>query len=250
MGRRLEGRTCFVTGAASGIAAAIARRFAVEGAAVLAADIDGAGAERVAAEIRQSGGDSTAFEADLTSERQVAAAIGHTDTLDVVVNAAGRGQRPGDFAAMSEDDFDRLIAANIKSVLLVTRAALPLLRRSKAAVIINIASSIAMRPRAGYAVYSATKGFVATLTRSLALELAPDRIRVVGINPSATDTPMLVEFMGGEASAEGMGKLTGQIPLGRLVTPDEIAGTAVWLASDDAAMITGDLIAVDGGRGL
>ena len=139
---------------------------------------------------------------------------------------------------------------NARGVFLLTSAALPYLSRSHEAVIVDIASNISIRTRPGYAAYTASKGAVAALTRSLALELAPRNIRVVALCPAASDTPMLLEFMGGVNTRESRSAITEAIPMGRLVQPDEVAAVAAWVASPDANMVTGALISVDGGRGL
>ena len=250
----LQGRKVVVTGAASGIGAAISWRYALEGASVALVDRNGEGITAVAEEIRATGSDAVPIRADLAvaadSERSVEAAVHSFGGLDVLVNCAGVGQRPKPIEETGDAEFDHIFAVNVRGVFLMTRAALPYLARSHAAVIVNIASNISIRPRPGYAAYAASKGAVATLTRSLALELAPRNIRVVALCPAASDTPMLVEFMGGVNTAGSRAAIAEAIPMGRLVQPDEVAAVAAWVASEDARMVTGELISVDGGRGL
>lgn len=250
----LQGRRAVITGAASGIGAAISRRYALEGASVALVDRNGEGVSGLADEIRATGSDAIPIRADLAiaadSLRSVEEAVRSLGGVDVLVNCAGVGQRPKPVEETSDAEFDHIFAINVRGVFLMTRAALPYLERSHEAVIVNIASNISIRPRPGYAAYTASKGAVATLTRSLALELAPRNIRVVALCPAASDTPMLVEFMDGTNTPESRSAIAGAIPMGRLVQPDEVAAVAAWAASEDARMVTGELISVDGGRGL
>ena len=250
----LRGRRAVVTGAASGIGAAISRRYALEGASVALVDRDADGVGRVADEVRAVGSTAIAVSAHLVLaadlERAVEESVEGLGGIDVLVNCAGMGQRPKPIEETSDAEFDRIFSINVRSVFLMIRAALPYLAESSEPVIVNIASNISIRPRPGYAAYTASKGAVATLTRSLAIELAPRNIRVVALCPAASDTPMLVEFMGGVNTAESRTAIAEAIPMGRLVQPDEVAGVAAWVASADARMVTGELISVDGGRGL
>ena len=243
-----------VTGAASGIGAAISRRYALEGASVALVDRDADGVVRVTDEVRAVGSTAIAVSADLVVaadlERAVEESVEGLGGIDVLVNCAGMGQRPKPIEETSDAEFDHIFSINVRSVFLMIRAALPYLAESSEPVIVNIASNISIRPRPGYAAYTASKGAVATLTRSLAIELAPRNIRVVALCPAASDTPMLVEFMGGVNTAESRTAIAEAIPMGRLVQPDEVAGVAAWVASVDARMVTGELISVDGGRGL
>lgn len=250
----LQGRTAVVTGAASGIGAAISRRYALEGASVAVVDRDGDGIALVADEIRAAGSTAVPIHADLVSsadlEHVVEESVRGLGGIDVLVNCAGVGQRPKPIEDTDDAEFDRIFGVNVRSVFLLIRAALPYLGRSDEPVIVNIASNISIRPRPGYAAYTASKGAVAALTRSLALELAPRNIRVVALCPAASDTPMLVEFMGGVNTPASRAAIAEAIPMGRLVRPEEVAAVAAWAASPDARMVTGELISVDGGRGL
>ncbi len=243
-----------ITGAASGIGAAVGRRYARDGAAVALVDRNVDGVEVVAEEIRDAGSTAIAIGADLVVagdlERVVSESVRGLGGVDLLVNCAGVGQRPKPIEETADAEFDRIFAVNVRSLFRLTRAMLPYLVRSDKAVVVNIASNITVRPRPGYAAYTASKGAVAALTRSLALELAPRGIRVVALCPAASDTPMLVEFMGGVSNAESRSAISASIPMGRLVRPDEVASVAAWVASSDASMVTGELISVDGGRGL
>ncbi|MCY4370790.1 MAG: glucose 1-dehydrogenase [bacterium] len=250
----LQGRRAVVTGAASGIGAAISRRYALEGASVALVDRDGEGIADMADRIHSTGSTAIPVRADLVSTADLGRAMEESvhglGGVGVLVNCAGVGQRPKLIEDTGDAEFDRIFAVNVRSVFLLIRAALPYLAQSNEPVIVNIASNISIRPRPGYAAYTASKGAVASLTRSLALELAPRNIRVVALCPAASDTPMLVEFMGGANTTESRSAIAEAIPMGRLVQPDEVAGVAAWAASEDARMVTGELISVDGGRGL
>lgn len=234
--------------------AAIGRRFAAEGAAVALLDRNRNGVTSLAGELTRNGSMAIPIEADLASvddiERAVDEAAAGLGGIDMLVNCAGVGQRPKPIEETGDSEFDRIFSVNVRGVFLMTRAALPYMDRSEEAVIINIASNIAVRPRPGYAAYTASKGAVVALTRSTAIELAPRNIRVVALCPAASDTPMLVEFMGGENTTESREAITAAIPMARLVQPDEVAAVAAWAASRDARMVTGAILSVDGGRGL
>lgn len=244
---RLKGKVTIVTGGGSGFGEGICRRFAEEGARVVVADIDLAAARRVALEMS-----GLAVETDVTVSSSVgamvAAAVDKFGGLDVLVNNAGMAQRPGPLTEVDEATFDRIYAVNVKSVYLGAVHAVPVLRARGGGVIINTASTAAVRPRPGLTWYNGSKGAVTTLTKSMAVELAPDNIRVNALNPVAGETAMLKEFMGGTETPEGHRRFISSIPLGRLSTPRDIANAALYLASDEAAFITGVCIEVDGGR--
>lgn len=246
----LTSRRALITGPASGIGAAIGRPLASERAAVALVDCNGAGVSRVVKEVAAGGGSAVPFVADLTDDAQMLAAVAEAAAalggIDILVNCAGIGRQPKPVEQPSPEEFDEIFSVNVRSLFLVTRGALPHLNSSTEAVIVNIASNIAVRPRPGYAAYTASKGAVAALTRSLALELAPRGIRVVALCPAASDTPMLVEFMGGRDTDESRRAIAEAIPMARLVQPEEVA----LVASSDARMVTGELISIDGGRGL
>jgi 3-oxoacyl-[acyl-carrier protein] reductase len=243
---RLSSKVALVTGGASGFGAGICRRFADEGARIVLVDRD---RERGAALAREL--DAALVEADVTSsadaQRMIAAATERFGRLDILVNNAGTPQPPTPVVDTTEAEFDRLMAVNAKAIFLAAKHAVPVMRRQGGGVILNTVSVAAIRPRPGLAAYNASKGAALVLTRSLAIELAPDRIRVNAVCPGPGDTPMLATFVGGESEAHRAAFLSS-IPLGRLCTPADVAGAMVFLASDEASFITGAVLEVDGGR--
>jgi 3-oxoacyl-[acyl-carrier protein] reductase len=252
---RLQDLVAVITGAGSGIGRCSALAFAEEGACVVVADVQSATAEETAQHIRASGGKAEAVAVDVTKydqvERMIATAIERFGRLDVLFNNAGLPQGFTPFEQSTDDLYDRIFDVNVKGVFYGCRAAIPRMKAQGGGVILNTASTAGIRPRPGLAVYNASKGAVITLTKSLAVELAPHRIRVVSICPVATDTPMLPSFIGveqGADEAEGRKRFIGTIPWGRLNRPEDIAHAAVFLASSDAEMVTGTAFEVDGGR--
>lgn len=244
---RLEGKTALVTGAGSGIGKCIAETYAREGARVALADINVDAAKSAA---RAIGNNGIAVRCDVTQKADVAAAVAETlsafGALDILVNNAGTTHVNKPMLEVDEAEFERTFAVNVKGVYLGCQAVVPVFRKKGGGVIINVGSTAGMRPRPGLAAYAATKGAVHTLTKALAVELAPDRIRVCAIAPVATDTPLLPSFMG---SAPGMReKFIATIPLGRLALAQDMANAALFLASADAEFITGNVMEVDGGR--
>lgn len=246
---RLKDKVAIVTGAGSGFGEGIARAFAAEGAKVLVADIDEKNGRRVARDIAGA----RFCKVDVSESRQVKAmvkaAVDAFGGLDVLVNNAGIAQRRMPMLEVPEDAFDRLYAVNVKSIYLSAIHAVPHLRARGRGVIINIASTAAGRPRAGLTWYNGTKGAVVTLTRSMAVELAADNIRVVAVNPVLGETGLTAEFMGGD-TPELRAKFVATIPLGRMSRPRDVANAALYLASDEADFITGACIDVDGGRSV
>jgi len=243
---RLKARVAIVTGGGSGFGAAICRRFVEEGAKVVVVDCRREGGDAVA---RETG--AVFVEADVASEadtrRMIATAVERFGRLDILVNNAGAPQAPTPITDTDEHDFDRLMAVNAKAIALAAKHAVPILRRQGGGVILNTVSVAAIRPRPNLAAYNASKGAALVLSKSLAIELAPDRIRVNAVCPGPGDTPMLATFVGGESDAHRAAFLQS-IPLGRLCAPADVASTMVFLASDEASFITGAVIEVDGGR--
>jgi len=243
---RLEGKTAIVTGAASGFGAGIARRFAAEGARVMVADLNGAAAQSVADEI---GG--IACEVDVSRDASVKAMAQAAQKawgrIDILVNNAGTTHLPKPMDEVSEEEFDRVLAVNAKSVYLSARHIVPLMKAAGTGAILNVASTAGVSPRPNLSWYNASKGWMITATRAMAVELAPMGIRVNAINPVAGETPLLKSFMG-EDTPEIRAKFLATIPLGRFSTPEDMANAALFLCSDEASMITGVALEVDGGR--
>lgn len=249
---RLANKVAVVTGGGSGFGEGIARRFAAEGAAVAIGDLNLAGAERVAGDIAKTGGKSVAVAVDVSNAGQMQALIAATvkafGGLDIMVNNAGMPQRNAPLLNTDEATFDKLFAVNVKSIYLSAMNAVPEMRKRGGGVFINIASTAGVRPRPGLVWYNGSKGAVITLTKAMAVELAPEQIRVNALNPVAGLTPMLKEFMGGEETEEMKAKFVSTIPIGRFSTPQDIANAALYLASDETNFITGVCMEVDGGR--
>jgi 3-oxoacyl-[acyl-carrier protein] reductase len=247
MSGRLEGKVAVVTGAASGFGEGIAKRFAEEGAKVVVADLNGDGAEKVASGI---GAAAVSVPADVTKSADVkamiSAAVDRFGGLDILVNNAGYTHRNMPMTEVDEDTFDRILAVNAKAIYLAALEAVPAMRGT-GGVIINTASTAGLRPRPGLTWYNASKGWAVNATKSMAVELAPQKIRVNCLCPVAGETGMLHLFMG-EDTPEMRDKFISTIPLGRLSTPLDIANAALWLASDEADFITGVALEVDGGR--
>jgi 3-oxoacyl-[acyl-carrier protein] reductase len=248
---RLKDKIAVVTGAGSGFGEGIAARFAAEGASVLVADINEAAADRVARDISGAGGTAQAFRVDVSQSDQVKAMMDYAEGsfggMDILVNNAGIAQRRGAMEDLTEQEFDHIFAVNVKSIYLTALHGLALLRRRPGGNIVNIASTAAISPRAGLIWYNGSKGAVWTLTKSMAAELAPEKIRVNAVNPVIGETGLTEAFMGGD-TPELRQKFISTIPLGRMSTPRDIANAALYLASDEADFITGVAMEVDGGR--
>jgi 3-oxoacyl-[acyl-carrier protein] reductase len=241
--RGIRGKTVLVTGAASGFGAGIAARFAEEGGRVLVADIDQTAGTAHAAAV---GGDFLAM--DVADAESVESALADLDRpVDILVNNAGIGLPPTPLTEVDPEAFERLINVNVRSIYNTARAIVPGMRANGGGVILNIASTAGVSPRPGLTWYNASKGWVITATRSMAVELAADNIRVNAINPVAGETPLLSTFMGGDTE-ENRARFLATIPLGRFSTPDDIASAACFLCSEEAGMITGVALEVDGGR--
>ena len=243
---RLQGKAAIVTGGGSGFGEGIVRKFVAEGAKVLIADRDEAAAKRVA--------DATGAQwlrVDVSRAADVKAmadeAFAHFGALDILVNNAGIGHLPQPLEALPEDDFDRIVAVNMKAIYLAAKEVVPRMKAAGRGVILNMASTAGVSPRPRLTWYNASKGWVITATRSMAVELAPFGIRVVALNPVAGETPLLATFMGEDTPAM-RAKFLATIPIGRFSTPEDLGNAACFLCSDEAAMITGVAMEVDGGR--
>ena len=249
MTMRLANKVALVTGAGSGFGAGIARTFAREGAKVAIVDINQTAARDVAAAI---GASALAVHADVSQRSDVETAVQATVAafggLDILVNNAGVAHTRGPLAEVSEVEFDRVLAVNLKSIFLFAKTAVPPDARRGGGVIINIGSTAGIRPRPGLTWYNASKGAVNLLSKSMALELAPDKIRVCALAPTIGDTALL-PTMGGD-SDELREKFRASVPLGRLSTPQDVANAALFFASDEAEFLTGTVLEVDGGRSI
>lgn len=243
---RLKGKTAIVTGAASGFGAGIARRFAEEGARVMVADLNAGGAADVATQI---GGIATTVDVSnaLSVKAMAQNALTQFGKVDILVNNAGITHLPQPMEEVSEADFDRVTAVNMKSVFLTAQALVPHMKSHQSGTILNIASTAGVSPRPHLNWYNASKGWMITATHAMAVELAPFNVRVNALNPVVGETPLLKSFMG-EDTPEMREKFLSTIPLGRFSTPQDMGNAALFLCSDEASMITGVDMQVDGGR--
>jgi 3-oxoacyl-[acyl-carrier protein] reductase len=245
---RLSGKTAIVTGGASGIGAGIVRRFVAEGARVAIADLNVAAATALAAEL---GAAALPLAVDVALAASVAAlaaaATAALGPIDILVNNAGVGHVPQPLEELAVDDFERVLAVNVRSIYLTARAFVPAMKARRRGAILNIASTAGVSPRPRLTWYNASKGWVITATRSMAVELAPFGVRVNALNPVASETPLLATFMGSD-TPETRARFLASIPLGRFATPEDMGHAAVYLCSDEASMVTGVTLEVDGGR--
>jgi 3-oxoacyl-[acyl-carrier protein] reductase len=239
----LTGKTAIVTGAGSGFGAGIARTFAAQGARVLVADINGDAANDIAASI--SG--ASPWVVDVSNNTSVRRMAGKMPAPDIIVNNAGVTHLPQPMEDVTDEDFDRVFQVNMKSVFLMARHFVPAMKARGSGAILNIASTAGVSPRPNLNWYNASKGWMITATKAMAVELAPHGIRVNALNPVAGETPLLKSFMG-EDTAEIRAKFLSTIPLGRFSTPEDMGQAAAFLCSDAASMITGVAMEVDGGR--
>ncbi|MBO6554791.1 MAG: SDR family oxidoreductase [Roseitalea sp.] len=246
---RLDGKTAVVTGAASGFGREIARRFAREGAKVAIVDLNADGAQAVANELGDAG---LAVACDVSKADDVAAAVARTadafGRIDIVVNNAGWSHPNQPALEVEYDTFRRVYAVNVDSIFHMTHAVVPRWREACGGVMINVGSTAGIRPRPGLSWYNSSKGAVNIMTKTLAVELAPDKIRVCGLAPVMGATALLETFMGMPDTPENRAKFLSTIPLGRLCEPEDMANAALYLASDEAEFITGVILEVDGGR--
>lgn len=228
--------------------------FSKEGAKISVVDIDRKGGEQAVESIKQKGQEAFFIQADVTKasdvEKMIKATVDTYGRLDILFNNAGIPMSFTPIEEVQEDLWDRIMNINVKGIFLGCKYAVPIMKKQGGGGIINTASIVAVRPRPGLSAYAASKGAAVTLTKGLAIELAPFKIRVNCINPVATDTPMLPGFIGKRDLEEGRKAFISTIPLGRLAQAEDIAQAALYLASDDALMVTGACIDVDGGRGI
>ncbi|WP_018431637.1 SDR family oxidoreductase [Paraburkholderia atlantica] len=249
---RLTGKTAIVTGGGSGFGEGIAKTFAREGANVVVNDLNGPAAERVASEIAIAGGKAIAVPGNVAQRDDWRtlreAALEDFGSVQIVVNNAGTTHRNKPVLEVTEAEFDRVYAVNVKSIYWSVQEFVPYFREQGGGSFINIASTAGVRPRPGLVWYNGSKGAVIIASKSLAVELAPERIRVNCVNPVIGETALLSEFMGVEDTPQNRQKFLAGIPLGRFSTPQDIANAALYLASDEAEFITGVCLEVDGGR--
>ena len=243
---RLSGKVALVTGGGSGFGAGICRAFAREGARVIVADINHEAAKEVASEI-----DGTALRVDVADGASVSQMAGAVfagfGRLDILVNNAGITHLPQPLEEVEEDAFDRVLAVNAKSVYLTACAFVPAMKEQRSGAILNIASTAGISPRPGLNWYNASKGWMITATKTMAVELAPSGVRVNALCPVAGETPLLASFMGGD-TPENRARFLKTIPLGRFSTPEDMGNAALYLCSNEASMVTGVAMEVDGGR--
>ena len=243
---RLQDKVAIVTGSASGFGEGIVRKFAAEGARVVVADLNADGAEAVAADV---GG--TALAVDVADGASVKAMVADTlaahGRIDILVNNAGTTHFPAPLEDITEADFDKVFAVNCKSVFLTAQAVVPLMKKQGSGAVLNVASTAGVSPRPKLNWYNASKGWMNTVTKAMAVELAPDGIRVNAINPVAGETPLLKTFMGGD-TPETRAKFLSTIPIGRFSEPSDMGNAACFLCSEEASMVTGVCMEVDGGR--
>lgn len=246
---KLDNKVAIVTGAGGGFGEGIAKQYIAEGAKVVVADIRGEEAKRVATSL---GKNASAFTCDVSKKADIKALVDHTvktfGTLDIVVNNAGVTHTNKPLLEVTEAEYDRIYNVNVKSIFFMTHAVVPLMRKKGGGVILNIGSTAGIRPRPGLTWYNSSKGAVNLLSKSMAVELGPDKIRVNAICPVMGETGMFTQFMGLPDTPENRAKFVSSIPLGRFSQPSDIAAAAVFLASPEAEFFTGVELPVDGGR--
>jgi len=243
---RLENKVAIVTGGGSGFGAGIVKKFSEEGAKVVVADINVAAAEEIANSFK-----SFPIEVDVSKsesfKNMINKTLGHFERIDIIVNNAGITHLPKNMEEVQEPEFDRIFAVNSKSVYFSAKYLVPLMTAGEGGIILNVASTAGISPRPHLSWYNASKGWMISATKSMAVELAPKGIRVNAIAPVAGETPLLKSFLG-EDTPERRKKFLGTIPIGRFSTPEDMGNAACFLCSNEASMITGTILEVDGGR--
>lgn len=249
---RLAKMVAIITGGASGFGECIAQQYVAQGAKVVIADTNLEKGEQAAAALRAAGDQAIFCQTDVTKTadmgRLVQATLEHFGRLDVMVNNAGISHANQPMLNVSEELFDRIFQVNVKSIYLSAIHCVPVFRRQGGGCFINIGSTAAVRPRPGLSWYNGSKGAVVLITKSLAVELAPDRIRANAINPAIAETPLLTTFMGTTDTPDNRAKFTASIPLGRLGRSSDVANAAVFFADPASEFVTGVCMEVDGGR--
>ncbi|TAL54462.1 SDR family oxidoreductase [Pandoraea sp.] len=249
---RLAGKTAIVTGAGSGFGEGIAATFAREGANIIVNDLNREGGQRVADAINAAGGKAVFVHGDVSQSADTRglldAALSHFSRLDIVVNNAGTTHRNKPLLEITEAEFDRVYAVNVKSIFWSAQHMVPYFRQQGGGCIINVASTAGVRPRPGLVWYNGSKGAVIIASKAMAAELGPDQIRVNCVNPVIGETGLMTEFMGMPDTPENRKKFLAGIPLGRFSKPQDVANACLYLASDEAEFITGVCLEVDGGR--
>lgn len=252
MNNRLKDKVAIVTGGSSGFGASICKRYAAEGCKILVADLDAAKGESVVKELIPQGAEAVFQKVDVSRSEDmrimVEKAISAFGRVDIMVNNAGISHPNQPMLDVTEEFFDRLYAVNVKSIYLSAKHCVPVFRKQGSGCFINIGSTAAVRPRPGLSWYNGSKGAVTLLTKSLAVELAPNNIRANSINPAIADTPLLTTFMGTEDTPENRKKFLSTIPLGRLCQAEDVSNAALFLAEPASEFITGVCLEVDGGR--
>jgi len=250
--RRADHLVTVVTGGGSGFGEAICHTFAREGARIVVADLHAENGNRVVQALQAAGHEALFCRVDVSQSAEMAGLVAATlerfGQIDVMVNNAGISHPNQPMLSLSEDDFDRLYRVNVKSIYLSAVHCVPVFRKQRSGCFINIGSTAAVRPRPGLSWYNGTKGAVVLLTKSLAVELAPDNIRANCINPAIAETPLLTTFMGAEDTPENRARFLASIPLGRLCRPADVANAALFFADPASEFVTGVCLEVDGGR--
>jgi 3-oxoacyl-[acyl-carrier protein] reductase len=250
---RLKDKVAIVTGAGSGFGEGIATRFALEGAKVVVNDINSESGEKVAGAITRAGGKAVFAKGDVTRASDWASLVAKAQSafgrLDSVVNNAGWTHRKKPFLEVTEAEFDQVYAINVKSIYLSVMHALPVFRKQGGGCFVNVASTAGLRPRPGLAIYNSSKAAVILMSKSMAGEFGPDNVRINCVNPVfSPDTGLSAEFAGGSVTPEARKAYLSTIPLGRFSTPADVANACLYLASDEASMVSGSCIEVDGAR--